>query len=213
MTRNHLVVAALAVMTTVLTACGGDTDHGTDHGTSTNASTSTSSAQSTTAPVAAPSGEHNDADITFAQGMIPHHEGAIVMARLAPSRTSNAQILDLASRIEKAQDPEIKTMTAWLNAWGTSAEQGGSHDGHDGHGSSMPGMSDEDTARLEAAKGADFDRAFLELMIEHHQGAVDMSTTLLGSGRNADAKKLAEQIISAQQAEITEMEGLLKTVG
>lgn len=207
MTRNHLVVAALAAMTTVLTACGGDSDHGTDHGTS------TSSAPSTAASVAAPSGEHNDADIAFAQGMIPHHEGAIRMAGFAPSRTSNAQVLDLASRIEVAQDPEIKTMTAWLDAWGASAEPSGGHDGHDGHGSSMPGMSDEDTARLEAAKGADFDRAFLELMIEHHQGAVDMSTELLGSGRNADARKLAEQIISAQRAEIAEMEGLLKTLG
>jgi uncharacterized protein (DUF305 family) len=204
MTRNHLVVAALAVMTTVLTACGGSTDHGTDHGTS------TTSTQATTGSAAAPSGEHNDADIAFAQGMIPHHEGAIRMARLAPSRTTDTRILDLAARVEKAQDPEIKTMTAWLDAWGASAKPGG---GHDGHGSSMPGMSDEDTAKLEAAKDADFDRTFLELMIEHHQGAIDMANVLLGSGRNADAKQLAGEIISAQQAEITEMEGLLKTVG
>ncbi|WP_447002998.1 DUF305 domain-containing protein [Saccharothrix isguenensis] len=204
MTRNHLVVTALAVMTTVLTACGGGTDHNTDHGTS--------SAHTTAAAgsVAASSDEHNDADVTFAQGMIPHHEGAIRMAQLAPSRTANARILDLAARVERAQDPEIRTMTAWLEAWGADVTPGG---GHAGHGSSMPGMSDEDTAKLEAAEAADFDRAFLELMIEHHQGAVDMSTTLLGSGRNADARKLAEQIIAAQQAEITEMEGLLRTVG
>jgi len=75
---------------------------------------------------------------------------------------------------------------------------------------SMPGMmSDADTKKLEAAKGAEFDKMWLDMMIKHHQGAVDMAKTELTQGSNADAKALAQKIIDAQQAEITEMQGLL----
>ncbi|MGM1060860.1 DUF305 domain-containing protein [Saccharothrix sp. Mg75] len=209
MTRKNLVGTALAVLTTglVLTACG----NGSDTGSGGHDMGSMTGTTSTTSAAAAPAGEHNDADITFAQGMIPHHQGALEMSKLAEGRTSNAKVLDLASRIEKAQDPEIKTMTDWLKAWGAEAPSTGMP-GMD-HGSTpMPGMmSQAEMDMLKQAKDADFDKMFLEMMIKHHQGAIEMAQTELQQGSNADAKKLAQQIIDSQQAEITEMQGLLQT--
>lgn len=147
-------------------------------------------------PAAAPA--VNDQDVTFAQEMITHHQGAIDMAKLVPSRTQNPKIRDLATRIEQAQDPEIAEFRALLKKWGKEEASAG-HGG--GHGSSA-------LAPLENAAGADFDRKWTELMIEHHQGAVDMSTAELAKGASPEAKALAQKIIDAQQAEITEMRGL-----
>lgn len=127
--------------------------------------------------------------------MITHHQGAIDMAKLVPSRTQNPKIRDLATRIEQAQDPEIAEFRALLKKWGKEASAG-----HNGHGS--------DLAPLENASGADFDRKWTELMIEHHQSAVDMSTSELAKGSSPEAKALAQKIIDAQQAEITEMRSL-----
>ncbi|KOX33475.1 hypothetical protein ADK67_06055 [Saccharothrix sp. NRRL B-16348] len=207
MTRKNLVGTALAVLTTgfVLAGCG----NGSDTGSGGHDMGSMTGTTSTTSAAAAPSGDHNDADITFAQGMIPHHQGALEMSKLVQGRTSNPKVLDLASRIEKAQDPEIKTMTDWLNSWGAQVHTTGMP-GMD-HGSDMSGMSAEDMEMLKQAKDADFDKMFLEMMIKHHQGAIDMSKTQLQQGSNAEAKKLAQQIIDSQQAEITEMQGLLQT--
>ncbi|NUT94325.1 MAG: DUF305 domain-containing protein [Saccharothrix sp.] len=191
--RKNLVGAALAVLTagTVLAACGGSTGHDTG---STHTTTTT-----------APSSDRNDADIAFAQGMIPHHVGALDMSKLAQGRTSNPKVLDLAKRIEQAQDPEIKVMTEWLKAWGAAPTPE-----HGGHGTTTGhGMDAADLEKLAQAKDTDFDRLFLELMIKHHQGAVDMSNTELRQGHNAGAKELARRIIDAQQAEIEEMKGLL----
>jgi uncharacterized protein (DUF305 family) len=207
MTRKNLVGTALAVLTTglVLAGCGGNSDSGSgghDMGSMTGTTSPTSAA-------AAASGEHNDADIAFAQGMIPHHQGAIEMAELVQGRTSNAKVLDLASRIDKAQDPEIRTMTEWLNSWGAQVHTTGMP-GMD-HGSDMAGMSDAEMDMLKQAKDADFDKMFLDMMIKHHQGAIDMSKAELQQGKNTDAKKLAQQIIDSQQAEITEMQALLAT--
>jgi uncharacterized protein (DUF305 family) len=155
---------------------------------------------------------HNADDVTFAQQMVPHHSQALDMAKLVPSRSTNPKVLDLASRIEKAQDPEIRQMRGWLSTWGagTSEMPGMSHDAMPGMSGSMPGMmSGDDMQKLGAAKGAEFDRMWLDMMIKHHQGAIDMAKTELAKGGDADAKALAQKIIDAQQAEITEMRGLL----
>ncbi|MBE8523152.1 DUF305 domain-containing protein [Amycolatopsis sp. H6(2020)] len=156
-----------------------------------------------TAPAAAAG--QNDNDVMFAQQMVPHHSQALDMAKLVPSRSTNPKVLDLAGRIEKAQDPEIRQMQGWLNAWGAGMP-GMNH----GSGGSMPGMmSEADLKQLEAAKGAEFDKMWLGMMIKHHQGAIDMAKTELSQGGDAGAKALAQKIIDAQQAEITEMQGLL----
>ncbi len=146
----------------------------------------------------------NDADVAFARGMIPHHEQALEMADLVGD-DSSPEVQDLADRIEAAQEPEIEQMQRWLEDWDVEDAGGGSHEGHD-----MAGMMDEEQMTdLETSSGRDFDRRWLELMVEHHEGAVQMSEEVLADGEDPDVAALAEEIIDAQQAEISEMEGLL----
>ncbi|MTD56564.1 DUF305 domain-containing protein [Amycolatopsis pithecellobii] len=164
----------------------------------------------------APASAHNAADVTFAQAMIPHHQQAIEMAGLAASRSSNPKVKDLASRIQSAQDPEIQQMQTWLTQWG-AAPSGMPSMPEMNHGSmpgaSMPGMmTDTDMQKLQQAGGAQFDKMFLQMMVHHHQGAVEMAKTELAQGSNTDAKALARRIIDSQTAEITEMQQLLTTM-
>lgn len=154
---------------------------------------------------------HNDADVAFAQGMIPHHEQAVEMASLAADRAEDPRVLDLAARIEAAQAPEIEEMTAWLSAWGEDVAAG-DHGGMDmGADSGM--MSDDDMAALEDSSGAEFDQMFLSMMVEHHEGAVAMAETEASDGEYPDSIALAEGIIETQEAEIEEMTGLLTELG
>jgi uncharacterized protein (DUF305 family) len=172
---------------------------------------SSSAAPTTTARQAS---VHNAQDVTFAQQMIPHHTQAVDMAKLVPTRSTNAKIVDLASRIEKAQSPEIQQMQGWLTTWGVTSPMS-SMPGMTSS-MSMPGMSggvtggmtDADMQQLAGAKGTQFDSMWLSMMIAHHQGAIDMAKTEVAQGSNAEAKSLAQKIIDGQQAEITEMQGL-----
>ncbi len=189
--RKYLIgVAALVAFTA---GCGGGGDESAG-ATTTHESTMTS----TTATTA----EANDQDVTFAQMMIQHHQQAVDMAKLAGQKASNPAVKDLARRIEGAQAPEIQQLTGMLERWGAPPPAGMDHSGH-----GM--MTDEQMAELEQSTGADFDRLWLQMMIEHHQGAVTMAETQLSGGGDADAKALAQKIIDAQEAEITEMQGML----
>lgn len=155
-------------------------------------------------------GEHNDADVTFAQSMIPHHRQAVEMAQLAADRAEDPRVLDLAARIEGAQEPEIAEMSGWLEDWDEDVPAEGGHDDMTG----MSGMmTAEDMGALEAASGAAFDEMFLTMMIEHHRGAVEMSNTELDDGEFGDALALAQKIIDAQEAEVSEMEAILGETG
>ncbi|MEV4149336.1 DUF305 domain-containing protein [Amycolatopsis sp. NPDC049691] len=189
--RKNVLISGIAVISAVvLGACDSTAPmSGMDHRSS--------------VPAPAPAGEHNADDVVFAQQMVPHHSQALDMAKLVPSRSTNPKVIDLASRIAKAQDPEIQQMRTWLTTWGAgSAMPGMTHE-------PMPGMmSGAELTKLEAAKGAEFDKMWLDMMIQHHQGAIDMAGTELSRGANADAKALARKIVDAQQAEITEMRGL-----
>jgi uncharacterized protein (DUF305 family) len=193
--------AALAL----LTACGG-TDSASTGGH--DMSTMSSSAPAATTASAQPAAPFNDADVMFAQMMIPHHEQAVEMAELAETRAADTEIKELAAKIKAAQDPEIQTMQGWLTAWGKPLPSEGMDHGM-GHG--MPGMmSEEDMKKLEDAKGKAFDRRFAELMIEHHEGAIEMARTEQSQGSHPEAKELAKTIESAQQAEIEQMQAILK---
>lgn len=144
--------------------------------------------------------------------MIPHHRQALEMAELAADRAASAQVKDLAARVEKAQDPEIKTMSGWLKSWGEEVpEAGESMPGMD-HGthSGMPGMMDDaEMTKLEKASGKEFDALFLNLMVEHHEGAVDMAETEKSKGAYEPATAMADDIVTAQTAEIEEMNKLV----
>ncbi|MEU0388402.1 DUF305 domain-containing protein [Streptomyces chartreusis] len=210
--RRMAIVSTVAAGGLLLAACGGDDTEGMDHG-------SGSSASATAGPAAgdkqAP-GAFNDADVMFAQMMIPHHEQALQMAGLADGRASDAEVKTLVADIEKAQDPEIQTMKSWLKAWGKPVSADESKPGMDhgsggmDHGAGMSGMmSDEDMRKLEAAEGTEFDRMFAEMMIEHHKGAITMAEDEQKNGRNATAKKLAADVVKAQSAEVEKFEKIL----
>ncbi|CAL9617877.1 hypothetical protein SUDANB176_05776 [Streptomyces sp. enrichment culture] len=202
--RRGAAVAAAGAAALVLAACGGNDDGSAGHG---GHGSSTASA-SASAPAA--QGRHNAADVAFAQGMIPHHRQAVEMADLAPTRARSAEVKKLAEEIKKAQDPEIRTLSGWLASWGEEVPAEGAVD-HSSHGAhAMDGMmSAEDIDELEKASGEAFDTAFLEMMIEHHEGAVDMARTEQADGAHGPAKEMAEDIVTSQSAEITRMNRLL----
>jgi uncharacterized protein (DUF305 family) len=152
--------------------------------------------------------DHNEADVSFAQDMIPHHRQATEMAAMVESRTKNPDVRELASAITAAQQPEIDVMSGWLKSWGEEVPEEMS--GMD-HSDGMPGMmSPDDLGALEKASGGDFDRMFLTMMIEHHEGAIEMAKTEEAEGTFADAIELARRIQKDQAAEIRTMEGLLQ---
>ncbi|MFI8771687.1 DUF305 domain-containing protein [Gordonia sp. NPDC062954] len=154
---------------------------------------------------------HNDADVTFNQEMIPHHMQALMMADLVADRTTTPAVRDLADRIRAAQKPEIDEMTARLTSWGVSGEMGGHSDAHGAGGHDMSGMmTPQQMAALSQAEGTDFDRMWLEGMIAHHEGAIAMADTELADGVNGPSRELAKRVKSAQQAEIDEMNSILR---
>jgi uncharacterized protein (DUF305 family) len=167
----------------------------------------TSTPTPTAAPAVAVDAAHSPADVAFATDMIPHHQQAVAMSRLADTRAASPEVKALAARIDEEQGPEIGQMTAMLTAWGAPVPSGDQPMAMSG----MPGMmGPQEMADLVAASGPAFDRAFLTMMIAHHTGAVAMAQTELAQGTNPQARQLAQAIIAAQQAEIAEMQGLLQ---
>ncbi|GAB3540324.1 DUF305 domain-containing protein [Arthrobacter tecti] len=220
--KQYLSLSALTLAAAItLSGCGSDA------GNSAPAGDGSSSSQET----AETSTEHNDADVSFAQLMIPHHQQAVEMSELMLTKQDiSPEVSDLATRIKDAQAPEIETMTAWLQAWGEPVQpddmdsaDGHSMEGHDmgstdgadeADGSDganeMAGMLSEDQmAELETATGNEAVRLFLESMIAHHDGAVDMAQDEIENGKNAEAIALAEEIVETQQAEIQQMDEML----
>ncbi|MGD8149341.1 DUF305 domain-containing protein [Ornithinimicrobium sp. Y1694] len=210
--HKTLLPAAIATLALVLAGCGESAeDSGTPSGTAGGGGT-LSATQTASDDV------HNDADTTFAQMMIVHHEGAIQMADLAVKQADSEEVRALGEDISAAQGPEIEKMKSWLTAWGEDTASAGGAGGMD-HGDmdmgsmEMDGMNQEEAmAELQTLSGADFDRRFLELMIAHHRGAVEMADAQLQDGRNPQALELAEQIIADQEAEISTMEQLLQNL-
>lgn len=185
-----LLLVPVAALT--LAACGGG-DKGSGHDMSGHSMAASS----------APAGEHNAQDVMFAQMMIPHHQQAITMAKQAATKASSPEVKRLAGQIEQAQGPEIQQMTGWLRTWGASTSPGNGM--HMGDGM----MSDQDMKKLDTLSGKAFDKAFLRMMIKHHQGAITMAETEQAKGSFADAKAMANSIVTSQSAEITTMRKLL----
>ncbi|MEU8397414.1 DUF305 domain-containing protein [Nonomuraea sp. NPDC048892] len=155
------------------------------------------------AATAVPSETPNAADITYVQDMIVHHRQAMDMALLAPSRAESAKLKSLADRIKAAQGPEIQFMTSWLREQEQKVPE--HHAAHEG----MPGMATpEQMEALKAATGKDFDQMFLQLMINHHLGAIKMSEQVLGGGKHIRIEELASDVSVTQAAEIRRMQEL-----
>lgn len=154
--------------------------------------------------------DHNDADVTFAQEMIPHHAQAVQMSDMLLAKDDvDPEVVDLAEQIKDAQAPEIETMSGWLEQWGEDvpATDMGSMDMDSMNMDGM--MSSEDMSALDAAESTDAAQLFLEGMTEHHQGAIEMAEQEVEDGEAPEAIDLAETIIDSQQAEIDEMEQLV----
>ncbi|MET9611023.1 DUF305 domain-containing protein [Streptomyces sp. NPDC006512] len=210
--RRTTAVAAASAAALVLAACGADQPDGPahdGHGSTPKAPASSSASAGAAAKEGAGKGGNNAADTAFALGMVPHHRQALEMARLAPARAGSAEVKKLAEEIEKAQDPEIKTLSGWLLSWGEQVPaEGSGQGGHGGH--DMAGMMTADEMdRLAKSSGGAFDKAFLELMVKHHEGAVAMARTEQAGGAYGPAKEMAGAIIGSQSAEIARMKALL----
>lgn len=203
--RARGTVLTIAAAALLAAGCGSDEEAGT---------VSTTEASETTTTVAIPAdADFNETDVAFAQGMIPHHSQAVEMAELATTNGASPEVAALAAEIQGAQQPEIDLMTQWLNDWDqpvpdTSMDMDGMHEM--AGGMMMSGMvSSADMGRLRDAQGAEFDRLFLEFMVMHHEGAIQMAQQELDEGKNPEALQLAQTIIDTQQAEIDRMNELL----
>ncbi|MFD3687626.1 DUF305 domain-containing protein [Nocardiopsis sp. NPDC058631] len=201
--KRAFAPAAVAVAAAMfLASCGGTDDESTD-----------------AAPESSEQGgaEFNEADVRFARMMIPHHEQAVEMSELAESRAGE-DVRELAAEIKAAQGPEIEEMNGLLESWGEEpmdGMEGMDHDDMDGmdHDGMDGMMSEEQMADLEQAEGDAFDTMFLEMMVEHHEGAVTMAETEIEQGADPEAQELAQQMVDAQRTEIEQMNDMLGTGG
>ena len=195
---KRLIVPVVALAAFGLAGCSSGTTDAT--------STPTASAS-----VAASTGSATD--IAFAQSMIPHHQQAVQMADLALASGAQAspEVTALAEQIKQAQDPEIAQMTGWLQGWGApTAMPNMDQGGHNMGGMTVAGMvTQQQMDQLMSARGKDFDTMWLQMMIEHHQGAISMADQVKANSSNPQVTAMADQIISAQQAEIATMQELL----
>jgi uncharacterized protein (DUF305 family) len=151
---------------------------------------------------------YTEADVHFMQGMIAHHAQAIYMSRLAASRGANPRLLRFATKIDQSQLAEIRLMQEWLRSNNQVAPDTASW-----RTMQMPGMlTPQQLDRLNSARGVEFDRQFLILMIQHHQGALKMVADLLASPRAAqdiDVSVFANDVFTVQTAEIDLMQQML----
>jgi uncharacterized protein (DUF305 family) len=216
-TRTLLTGAAAVAALVIAAGCSNNSGGEQPSGQATTAASPT--AQST-----APAGEqHNDADVTFAQHMIPHHQQAIEMSDMVLGKQGiDPRVTELANQIKAAQGPEIEKMQGWLTQWGSPQTPMPSD--MPGHGSmpttsampsmsGMPGMSgmmsEQDMAALQNAQGVEASKLFLTQMITHHEGAITMAQTEIKGGQYPAAVELAQAIVAAQQKEIDTMKGIL----
>jgi len=149
------------------------------------------------------------ADVEFMQGMIAHHAQAIWMSRMAAAHGANPRVLKLANKIDQSQVPEIRIMQQWLGRYNQYAPDTSSW-----RTMTMPGMlTAAQLTELDAARGVAFDRAFLNLMIQHHNGALKMVDDLFAAplaGQEVDVSVFANDVVAAQTAEIGIMQQLLR---
>ncbi len=235
LTRTLLTAAAALAALVVAAGCSNSSGGGAPEQSTT--------AASPTAQASTPAGEaHNQADVMFAQHMIPHHQQAIEMSDMVLAKQGiDPQVTELANQIKAEQGPEIEEMQGWLAQWGIP--QMPMSPGMPGHGnmpmpsgdmpgngstpttsgmpgmpgmSGMPGMagmmSEQDMAALQNAEGVEASKLFLTQMIVHHEGAITMAQNEIKDGQYPATLELAKVIAVDQQKEIDTMKGILATL-
>jgi uncharacterized protein (DUF305 family) len=159
-----------------------------------------------------PRAQHTAADVRFMQRMIGHHAQALEMTALRPTRSTNENLRLMALRIELSQSDEIRMMQEWLMARGAALPDAHAH--HLDPAALMPGMlTADEMTRLSDARGAEFDRLFLELMIKHHEGALIMVDELFatpGAGQESEVFAFASDVVDDQRIEIQRMAAILQ---
>ncbi len=180
--RRGVIAASLiaAVVALIVAGCGGSNN------------TSSSAASSSSSGTAI--------DRAFAAEMVPHHQSAVAMAKLAGKQTSRPEIKTLAAAIVRTQNAEIAT----LKKLDAKLARAGVAKGHLGLSDAMMGMSMNDSMLMDAKP---FDRQFIDMMVPHHQGAIRMARIELAKGKNARLRKIAEDVVLAQSREIRQMNG------
>ncbi|MSO46914.1 MAG: DUF305 domain-containing protein [Thermoleophilia bacterium] len=197
--RPIFTLLILVAVASTGSACGSGSGHG-----------AMGHDETTMTHVADQMGTGQEADVMFVQEMIPHHQQAVEMADLAldPTHQASPAVKDLATRIKTAQAAEIVDMNAWLVEWGADPIDGQMDHGNMDH-DAMGMMSSADMTALADAKGAAFDRLWLEGMIMHHEGALTMASHIATRGDDARVQQLSAAIEQSQKAEIVEMRTLL----
>jgi uncharacterized protein (DUF305 family) len=193
--RTTRIAAAL-----LLSACSGSDERHTD------------ASNSDEAVITAQPPGFNADDHAFATNMIPHHQQAIELAAMAPERSTDQNLIALANQISAEQQPEINALRVFLVQWDENPQDNASHGTGGGHGP-MQGMVDDATmAKLQSLQGTEFDTLWLQSMIGHHRGAIEMAKAEVANGKNIDIKRMAQTMIDSQQAEITQMNQMLEGV-
>jgi uncharacterized protein (DUF305 family) len=195
MTPMTRPIAALAAAL-LLASCSGQASDG-----------HTAQPQTTQPVITGQPAGYNADDVAFATNMIPHQQQAVDLSALVQDRSSNAELIALAKRISAAQQPEIDVMRVFLVQW---KENPDTNSGRTGHGATAQGMVDTATmTKLASLNGAQFDKLWLESMTSHLQGAIEMAKAEIADGDNVDAKALATNIVTTQEAEIGQMKQMV----
>jgi uncharacterized protein (DUF305 family) len=169
--------------------------------------------------------EHNDADVAFAGDMIQHHAQALAMVDLTMDRPLDPEVEALAEDVRAAQALEIETLAGWLTDWDEQIPETIRDHVNAGHGAGdlsdsmrdldhgdMPGMmSADDIDALENTSDTEFQEMWLEMMIEHHEGAIEMAKSEQEDGRYKPAVDLAGDIVDSQSQEVATMQDLLRS--
>lgn len=220
MTKLMMLSAGAVVAAALVAGCS---NQSTDGAAKTSATLSTSASASPQTSGAQDAAAHNDADVMFAQHMIPHHQQAVEMSDVLLAKQGiDPRVSELATQIKGAQAPEIEQMQGWLKQWGNPPmpsmsqmpQQGHGDMGHAnmGHGDmpAMQGMvSEADMTALRNAQGAEAAKLYLTHMIAHHEGAITMAEDEIKDGQYAAAVEMAHAIVKTQQQEIDTMRQIL----
>lgn len=217
MRKSALMVATAAVAALVAAGCtdqssqsDGHEPGSQDQSTAQEHSTHSGSGVAP-GPDAAADAAHNQADVMFAQHMIPHHSQAVEMVDILLAKSDvDARVVELAHQIKAAQGPEIEQMQGWLDSWGNPPMPAMDHGAME---DSMEGMvAPEDIEKLRTAPGPEAAKLFLTQMIAHHEGAIGMARDEIDDGQYGPAIEMSRAIISSQQHEIDTMRSILESL-